>query len=755
MNLLRLAKSNSSKPTVAKNSKQHGASGFFPEDDVLNSQESKKPNASPYSLKEFPRIIEHRFGESLGNRTRMLSELVASEKLRLGPPDMVHVTLLDKFYKEEIGEYFYITGVDLSSESMPIAFLKMMRFDRSERQRSDENQISTYCCVNIFRQLDIRIRYESDNNYQINAVDCRTGTTTVQLSDEIWQETFVSCCLRSLITNVDSVRKLPGLVEYPFAISHGGINNCQRVIKTLCQFLPRFLECGWNSSKSVHATILHNYLTEALMLFLSVAPGLIDYAIETLRELIKDDPSNEFYYCIVLIAIMEQDGEKDLEMISLLNQVLEPLLLELDNSPPRDSSSLLLINCIAELLNLQARFLLKREDYEMALSVAKISSGLSADSFDAWFYLAKCYIKLEDYEQALMAINCMPHLPNFDKIDQALCYDPTLIGYYKRPLGGTVSRCDLTSFEISNISGTLKISKEAELREIIFGRIVMPNESERGKITEIWNNSCLSLGPIYGPHSHNLINFVSPQEVKSVADIKLLARNTMAKLLSWFDEKVYELLLEISSKLRWNGLLKLRSDLFVMEKEYSDENTVKLNPDGTIPTNLKRKRLCERWLDQLFLDLYEDLRISTSSDGRRDVLYSGLEWELLGLILLRTWNWQDAVACLRTSIMARFDIVSCKKLLALYMAQDSHDTNAMDPDVVLELVTQKISYECRFYDSFQIQNLQVLYKLSEHLGTNIVRNRVMALPLAERGIVSMVESMLDWVKEMTASNRID
>lgn len=755
MNFLRLTKSNTSKPAVSKNSKQHGASGFFPEDDVLNSQEVIKKPTSPFSLKEFPRIVERRFGESLGNRTRMLSELVATEKLRLGPPDMVHVTLFDKFYKEEIGEYFYITGIDLSSESMPIAFLKMVRFDRSERQKSGENQISTYCCVNIFRQLDIRIRYESDKNYQINAIDCRTGTAQVQLSDEVWEETFVSCCLRSLITNVDPVKKLPGLVEYPFAISHGGVSNCQRVIRTLCRFLPRFLECGWDSAKSVHPTILHNYLTEALLLFLSVAPGLIDYALETLRDLLKRDPSNEFYYCIVMIAIMKQHGEMDLQMISLLNQVLEPLLLELDSAPPRNSSSLLLINCIAELLNLQTNFLSKREDYDLALSVAKFSCSLSSDSFDAWYQLAKCYIKLEDYEQALMAINCMPHLPNFDKVDRALCYDPTLVGYYKRPLGGTVPRCDLTSLEINNLGSTLKMSKEAELREIIFGRIVMPNESERGKITDIWEKSCLSLGPIYGPHSHNLINFVSPQEVKSIADVKLLARNTMAKTLSWFDERVYELLLEIVSKIGWNGLLKLRSDLFVMEKEYCEENTLKLNPDGTVPSDLKKKRLCERWLDQLFLDLYEDLRISTFSEGRRDVLYSGLEWELLGLILLRTWNWQDAVACLRTSIMARFDIVSCRKLLALYMTQDSHDTNALDPDVVLDLVAQKISFECRFYDSFQMENLQVLFKLSEHLGTTIVRNRVMALPTAERGIVTMVESMLDWVKEMTANRRSD
>lgn len=754
MSFLWKSKSISSKAPVLGSSKQNGASGFFPEDEIMNFQQPKKTSGNGlYSLKEFPRIIEHQFGESLGNRTRLLSELVNTEKLRLGPPDMVHVTLFDRFYKEEIGEYFYITGVDLSSESMPLAFLKMLKFDESERQRSNENQISTYCCVNIFRRLDIRIRYESEKNYQVNAIDCRTGTSAVQLSDEIWEETFVSCCLRSVVTNLDPVRKLPGLVEYPFAISHGGVSSCLRVIKTLCKFLPRFPECGWDSSKSVHPTILHNYLTETLLNFLSVAPGLMDQAIETLEELIENDNENRTLYSIVMIAIMAQGNQRDLEMVTKINKLVEPLLAQLDAAEPRDNDTLLIVNCLSEVLNLQARFLINKGDLELATSVAKSSCELASDSFDSWFYLARCYILQEDYERALISINCMPHLPDFDKMTRALCYDPSLVGYYKRPLGSTVARCDLNSVEINNLSGTLKISKEEELRKIVFGRIAMPNESERGKISEIWDTSCPNFGPVYGPHSSNLINFASPTEVKSVADVKLLARSTIAKQLSWFQHRVYDLLMEITSRIGWNGLLALRSKLFVMEKEYTVDGQFGLSAEGKIPSELKKKRLCERWLDQLFLDLYEDLRISTTSEGRRDVMYNGLEWELLGLILLRTWHWQDAVTCLSTSIMARFDIVSCKKLLSLYMTQDSDTISvSLDLDNVLELVTKKISYESRFYDNFQILNLQVLYKLSEELGVETVRNRVTALPFAERGIIAMVDSMLDWIKEMSSDD---
>ncbi|QLL33825.1 hypothetical protein HG536_0F01500 [Torulaspora globosa] len=753
MNFLWKSKSDSSKSPVAKNSKQNGASGFFPENEIVSFEQPKKSSGTPYSLKEFPRIVEHQFGESLGNRTRLLRELANTETLELGPPDMVHVTLFDNFYKEEIGEYFYITGVDMSSESMPLAFLKMLKFDRSERQQTNESQVSTYCCVNIFRQLDIRIRYESEKSYQVSAVDCRTGTGIVQVNDEIWEETFVSCCLRSVITNVDPVRKLPGLVEYPLAVSHGGASSCLRLIRTLCKFLPRFLECGWDSSRSVHPTVLHNYLTETLLTFLSVAPGLADQTIEILEALEETDPENKLYYSTVIIAVMEQDGERDLDMISRMNGLIEPLLSQLDAAAPRDSDALLVVNCLSEILNLQAKFLIKRGDLGLATSVAKTSCELSSDSFESWFYLSRCYILQGDYERALITINCMPHLPEFNKMKRALCYDPSLVGYYKRPLGNSVPRCDLNSVEMNNLSATLKISKDEKLREIIFGRIAMPNESERGRISEIWDQACLNFGPVYGPHSHNLINFASPTEVKSVADLRLLARSTMAKQLSWFRDRVYELLMEITTKTGWNGLLQLRSKLFVMEKEYDGDGLAKIGAGDKMSTGLKKKRLCERWLDQLFLDLYEDLRISTSSEGRGDVMYNGLEWELLGIILLRTWQWQDAVTCLTTSIMARFDIVSCRKLLELYMRRTDTVTISFDPDTILELLTQKISYESRFYDNFQILNLQVLYRLSEDLGIEIVRNRVKILPFAERGIIALVESMLDWIKEMGCDSR--
>lgn len=751
---------NKKKPPVAKDLQNNGASGFFPEDQVMekdgentNVNLNNGPNA--YTLIEFPRILERRFGESLGSRTRMLSELVASDKLGLGPPDMVHATLYDKFHKEEIGEYFFITGIDLSSWSMPIAFLNMLKLNHLENQAIREGQISTYCCVNIFRQLDIRIRYESDRNFQINAVDCRNGTSTVQLSDAIWEETFVSACMRSFLTNVDVERKLPGLVEYPFAIAQGSTTNCKRAIESLCKFLPRLVECGWDSTKSVHPTVLNNNLTETLLILLSVAPDLVTFTIQVLEQLGQDDPNNKAYYDITKVAVMRVHGEKELEMIALIEKVLSFLFPRLDCMPPKDSDSLYLVNCISDLLNLQAKFLLERGDNELALVVSKFSTEFSSDTFDSWYNLAQSYIQLEQYDKALVAINCMPRLPDTDKYKAALWNQTTLFDYYKKPLGGAQSRCELSNNEVNNLSGTMKNQKEADLLELVYGRIVMANESGRGCIKELWEKSCIDLGPIYGPQAHNLINFVSPQEVKLVADINLLARNTVAKNPSWFEEQVCDLLMALAARIGWNGLLLLRSQLFVMEKEYSDDAQADLNSSGNAPPEIRRKRLCERWLDQLFLDLYEDLRISALSQEHRDVKYSGLEWELLGIILLRTWNLHDAVACLRTSIMARFDPVSCHKLLKLYMKQDFHNNLTLDPDLVLELVTMQIAYQSRFYDSFQVPSLRVLFKLSNYIDPDTIRNRIMALPFAERGILAMIDSMIGWIKQMTRDSPDD
>ena len=739
-----------SKPKAAKADK---STLQLPNGSAISLHETKSGNArSAYTLADFPRILERRFGESLGFRTRILRDLIDSERLGIGLPDLVHMTLHDSYHDLEVGEYFYITGVDVSSASMPIAFIKMLKLNEMS---SPDSQIATYCCNNIFSKMDIRIRYETDGSAQVRAFDVVGNVVSDEITETQWEETFVSCCIRSLITSKENERKLPGMVEFPLAIENTSMSGAKRVIRHFCKFLPRCMESGWDTTRNVHPSVLHNYLMRSLLIFLAISPMLVDYALAILKELAQSDPKHELYYKVALIAILEQYDERDLDLVRTLNETLNPLLPLLDTLKPRDPASLQLLNCMSCLLNLQAKFLIRRGDSELALPVAKISTELALDSPESWYYLAKCYIDLGEYERALLAINAMPNLPSIDQDKHAIYSEPQLYNYYARPLGSTSRTVGesilLDSNEFNNLGSTMKGWQDKELREVVYGRMVMPNKAQDGMIAHVWDKACAELGPIYGPQSCNLINFVSPQEVQSIEQTRLLARNTVARQYSWFQRKAVQLLMELVQKVDWNNLLQLRTKVFVMEAEYVEKSGATLGMrNSDIPLTVRRKRICERWLDQLFLDIYEDLELSQSAVLEdSDAKYSGLEWELMGLTMVRACSWSDAIACLRTSTTIRFDWVSCRALLELFLDCNPEGAEVIDLDLVVELVAQKISYEKRFYDSFQVFNLQVLFKLAAVLSVEGTRTRFRSLPYSTPSFVSAVDRMLDWVDLMT------
>lgn len=146
--------------------------------------------------------------------------------------------------------------------------------------------------------------------------------------------------------------------------------------------------------------------------------------------------------------------------------------------------------------------------------------------------------------------------------------------------------------------------------------------------------------------------------------------------------KAYSLLTQLANALGWDELLRCRSQVFVMEEEYRVHKANEDNRKSTIPdvnmlneklkdTNIQNptpapvnpdeatpeatdektlsfgnKRLCERWLDNLFMVLYEDLRVYTfwrteaAHYRAQQTVYrkTGSEWELLGDLGLRLWH---------------------------------------------------------------------------------------------------------------------
>lgn len=139
----------------------------------------------------------------------------------------------------------------------------------------------------------------------------------------------------------------------------------------------------------------------SLKSFIAITPSLVDFTIDYLKGLTKKDPIHDIYYKTAMITILDHIETKELDMITILNETLDPLLSLLNDLPPRDADSARLMNCMSDLLNIQTNFLLNRGDYELALGVSNTSTELALDSFESWYNLARCHIKKEEYEKAL------------------------------------------------------------------------------------------------------------------------------------------------------------------------------------------------------------------------------------------------------------------------------------------------------------------------------------------------------------------
>jgi hypothetical protein len=235
------------------------------------------------------------------------------------------------------------------------------------------------------------------------------------------------------------------------------------------------------------------------------------------------------------------------------------------------------------------------------------------------------------------------------------------------------------------------------------------------------------------------------------------------------------LLTEITNKIGWDQLLKIRSQVFVMEEEYRQEkqvpasrnastvalrgndtpqsnghvqnqedapsdpdtddmingdsettaNSSHLDPDVSKPTTtitartasdtpqpppphtdpshqsytqFQHKRLCERWLDNLFMVLYEDLRIYTiwrteaAQYKQQQVAHkkSAEEWEILGDLAERLHHPNEAIEAWQACLGMRFSPKAMRGVLKLYEQQS-------DARGMLGALIRLIAWQYRWY----------------------------------------------------------
>lgn len=500
-----------------------------------------------------------------------------------------------------------------------------------------------YCTYNAFSKVDMRVTVHIPGKFECSVVNADGKLIHDKLSsqelDKLWLETFMCSMVRCLLdSDDDDSSKLGGLVEIrklnPF-------NNGLVSKELLENFLNGFEKLFWDGPKlgcgveMPLPTLVFNYLVDGFIKCISLTQSY-ERGLEILDRLHEKEPS-----VITLIAELLFMKDEEVKAVQLINEGLHQNRYN------------------SELLVLQAQFLLDKKKYDLALSVASESVKASPSDFKTWAMLVKVYTKLQDFENALLTLNSCPMNSHKEKFSLKRIM-PLRSGYEDLHLPSPI---DVTLDEVSTLQS-------------------------------------------------NDISF----EQKSLDP--QLANLPAANLKSTF-AKAYDLLTEIVNKTGWESLLKYRAKVFVMEEEYRKDKSNSLNghsrkgsnisasnealnaatdmngkgddastkvlvsPKADVKENsdyeneFKKKRLCERWLDNLFMLLYEDLRVYTMWQAEymhfqaQQVEYkkTTLEWEILGLTAFRLKHFKEGSVAFTNALSGRFSARSTREMLKFYQME--------------------------------------------------------------------------------------
>ncbi|KAK1771594.1 putative bud site selection protein 7 protein [Phialemonium atrogriseum] len=674
-----------------------------------------------------PEITEEILQESIDARTESLIAL-----RELGPPDLVH--LLKQPVRnpgKHIGVYHHVTGVDASSSASLAAYINTLTYREYGQTATTKIVEGVYCCYNAFSRLDMRVHVTIPGTVESYCVDERGEKR--KATDDLWLETYLCSVLRAYSYaddgSGDTIRKIMGVRRF------NPVTNTEtehRFLSAAEQLFFRGWQLGSDSVVQV-PNMVSNHLTTGLLKYFQTT-GRYASGVNLFEKLRTQNVEVSSLLSKVLFM-----GNEEVEGVRALHQALKEM--------PMDYV----------MLDTQAEFLLRKaktaatpeqreERLRMALGCADRSTIAAPSEFGTWARLAQVYVTMEDWENALTILNSCPMFTYQDK-DAPVMPDPKDVHLPTLP--------------------------ETRLDEI---------DSE--------------------PESR-----YSEQVDPSLLNLRAAGYRGTFK-------QAYSILTEMTAKIGWDQLLKIRSNVFVMEDEYRNERlepaaypakrnastdalrgTPDPNPtngdatddedgeetaeneskaadaDSLAPTlvpngkaddalerpsstadpdeikksdgeqgandedhlsRLNNKRLCERWLDSLFMVLYEDLRVYTiwrtqmAQYRAQSMQYkkSAEEWEILGSLAERLQHTDEAVEAYRACLAQRF---SPKALTGILRVFEKNKNTREAVAATIRLVT----WQYRWYSEFSPELLHTVRTLIEDEGAVKVRSIIQATNLPQ------------------------
>lgn len=696
------------------------------------------------TLASIPEAREEYPSSSLAERTGRIGTFSD-----LGPADLcnIHKTSINSKKKDaDFGTFLYYTGVDTSNSASIAAHLQSLanlitsksQYWFGEKKHWRVPQL-TYCSYNAFSAVDMRVTVHIPGKFESSVISSEgkplTELTTEQL-DQFWLETFISSMVRSFLdSDEDDPNKIGGLVEIRRINPLYNGTSSRSLLSAFLDGFEKLFFVGPKLGASINIpqpTVISNYLVDAFIKSVELTQNF-DQALEILTRLQKIEPA-----VITLITKIYLLKDEEIKAVQLMSEGI--------NENKRNS----------DLLLLQTEFCIKKKRYDLALDSAKQTVKSSPSEFNTWANLVEVYTKLNDFENALLTLNSCPMNSHKEKF------------YLKRivtlKLGNTdlhlPAPVDVTLDEVSNLQ-SLEIHQEQR-----------------------------NLDP-------NLMNLPA------------------ANLKSTF-AKGYDLLTEIVVKTGWEALLKYRAKVFVMEEEYRKDrhstanghgnvrstasiaediaSTTGLKSPGTeqeefigktdLDQEFKKKRLCERWLDNLFMLLYEDLRAYTMWQAeslhfqaqQMEYRKTTLEWETLGSIAFRLKHFKEGSVAFNNALTGRFSAKSQKEILKYYIMErtklitrnGTNNANSVNytkvinqlNEKILESVVKLLVWNHRWYSEFSPPLIITLSDLVAKEGLIKTQSIVQALysenpkqteANSNKGITDLVEDLFNFLKQYNAN----
>ncbi|KAK9460158.1 Chs5p-Arf1p-binding proteins-domain-containing protein [Lipomyces oligophaga] len=662
-----------------------------------------------------PEIQEIEIGEAVSARTAALASFHS-----LGPPDLVHLTKVHaRTGVKEASTYHYVTGIDPSSASVA-AYLNTLTYAPGEGQiwfgkvQHWDIQSGVYCCYNSISRVDLRVRVHIPGSVEAFVIDERGEKHP--LTDQLMLETYVCSVIRALIYadnddyNITAYRRF-NPISSP--------EEEERFLDAASKMFSR----GWQFGSDVDVqvpTLLSNNLTTVFFKYLELT-GRYTQGVNLLEKLRANEPDFD-----ALLARAYLDMDEEVKAVDFLHQSIA--------ASPRDPN----------LLEIQTRFCSTKGRLDFALATAKRAVDSAPSEFGPWARLVKVYIEMQDFKSALLTLNSCPmfpyqsvdlhrmpvaqrvHLPIAaegvmqDIIDDAVAgegepttVDPALARLPASSLRGTFSKAYDMLVEIVHEIGwdvLLKYRSEVFIMEEEYRNL----KTETSSIKKVSNHnradSNASRVAVNGRPSTVGTPEVAVGEEGENAGTTTVVSADISKPESSIDAEIVK-----GSEDHHHG----SSLLSAADGEAATEVV------GTEPSTFRSKRLCERWLDNLFMVMYEDMRVYTLWRAEwqhykaQNLAYrkSLREWEILGELALRMKHEPESSEAFGQALEIRFSARALRGLLQIY---EKHN----DFINMLHATIKLSSYNHRWYKEYSPMLILAMKKLVYEEGSQKLRNMI-------------------------------